>query len=219
MRQPRKRPAARRRRTLANLPLMAASLAIAGGLTAAVLWLVQRLQGARCPAGTFLYGSGGIATVVQYVAIILAALAWGVLAANFLAREAGPQRELLGFCVLLSAAALPAAGAAALCQYCLFADGISDQPYPWTGLGRYRWQDVAAIETSCARGRRGGWSGSFVLVLGDGARFDIMAWPRAATRAYPDLVAALAHGNFTFDRSGVRAGCDVPYREMLTRRP
>ena len=71
----------------------------------------------------------------------------------------------------------------------------------------------------CTRGRRGGWNSSFFLITRDGASFDSMDWPRSAVRAYPEIVRALEGVDFAFDAERVNPGCDVPYINLLVRRP
>jgi hypothetical protein len=64
-----------------------------------------------------------------------------------------------------------------------------------------------------------GWNASFFLILRDGAKFDIMTWPRSTLRVYPEIASALKGVDFAFDTQGVRRGCDLPYRDLLLVRP
>ncbi len=57
------------------------------------------------------------------------------------------------------------------------------------------------------------------MIMRDGSRFDLMAWPRALVRVHPEIARALKDVDFSFDSRGVRPGCDVPYLAVLTRRP
>lgn len=229
----------RRRKSLWNLLLIVPALAFTGGIWAGLVRLIQQLQSARCPSGTFLFASSQIATIFQVVPIFFASMAFCFLAANWLTHLIGPvgnffdrdaerhgepdyrttQRGVLIFSAAVLAIVLPISIAASLCQYCLLGDEILYQPWPWTGLRHYLWRDVAAIETACRPSRTGSWNVSFFLIMRDGTRIDIMARPRALVHAYPEIVRALQDVDFSFDPRGVRPGCHVPYIELLTRRP
>jgi hypothetical protein len=75
--------------------------------------------------------------------------------------------------------------------------------------------------TACrySRGRNAGWRKQFILGMKDGATFDLMTWPAAAVRAYPEIAQALRGGDFSFDESGVALRCPQPYMGMLSHRP
>ena len=129
------------------------------------------------------------------------------------------QRTMIKFSVVTLLVMLPISVAASFSQYCLTPREILYQPWPWTGLEHYSWKDVAMIETSCARGGRGGWNTSFFLIMKDNANFDLMVWPRSLDRAYPEIVYALSDVEFTFNSARVSPGCDVPFVHLLLRRP
>lgn len=236
MLKPRRTP---RRRSMADFLLLAPALAIMPLLTLGVLWLIQKLQSTRCPAETFLSGSGRAAMAVQAVPILLASIGFAFLAVNWFVHLAPPlrdffdrdaqrhgapgyrqsQRSIARFSLVVLSVMLPISAAASLSQYCLAPQDILYQPWPWTGLRHYSWQDVRKVETICTRGRRGGWNGSFSLILRDGSGFDIMGWPRSAVGAYPAIVSALEGVDFAFDAERVSPGCDAPYVDLLLRRP
>jgi len=228
-----------RRKSVANLLLVAPAFVVMGLLSVSVIWLIQQLQSTRCPYGTFLAGSGQAATIVQAVPILLGSIGLALLSVNWLIHLAPPlrrffdrearqhgepgyersQRSLAKFSTIVLAIMSPITMAASFCQYCLTPEQILYQPWPWTGLRQYSWQDVRAVETVCTHGRRGGWNGSLFLIMRDEASFDIMDWPRSTVRAYPDIVRALDGVDFVFDATQVRPGCNVPYVNLLIRRP
>jgi hypothetical protein len=227
-----------RRKRWINLLLVIPGIALMTGLSLGAMWLIGQLQSLRCPSGTFLAGSGQAATVFQIVPIMIASIGFGFVGANGFAHSIPPlrrfsdrdaqrhgeagyrrsQRQLMKVSLAVLAIALPIVAAAALSQYCLLAQGIQYQPWPWTGLRPYSWGDVATIETTCTRGRSS-WHASFFLVMRDGAKFDIMTWPSSTVRVYPEIASALKGVDFTFDAQGVRRGCDLPYRDLLLVRP
>jgi len=145
------------------------------GISVGAVWLIQQLQSLRCPAGTFLYASGEGATALQFIPIFLASVGFGFLAINWLAHLVRPlrnffdrdarhhrepgyhsgQRKLAKFAVIVLSMMLPISIAASFSQYCLSEREILYQRWPWTGLRRYLWQDVVAIETSCTHSKGG----------------------------------------------------------------
>jgi hypothetical protein len=229
----------RQKKSLVNLLLIAPAFVIMGMLSVGVVWLVQQTQSMRCPSATLLYGSGQVATIVQVIPVVLASIGFGLLAVNRLAHRIPPlrrffdrdarqygepdyqrsQHRLTKFSFVVLALMLPISAVASFSQYCLFPQAVLYQPWPWTGLIRYSWQDVRTVETVCTRGSRGGWNGSFFLIMRDGVSFGIMVWPRSVARAYPEIVRALDGVDFAFDAERVRPGCDVPYAKLLVRRP
>lgn len=233
------RPLHRRKKSWANLLLVIPAIAIAGCISFGLLWLIQQFQSLRCPSGTFLSGSDRFASIIQLIPAMIASIPPGCIVANWLAHvgksarnffdraaatysEPGyykSQRQLLVGTVVVFACAMPLSFGAAFSQFCLAQEGVSYQPWPWSGLRHYFWNDVSAIETNCARGSKGGWDTSFVMILRDGARFDIMEWPKHFGAAYPTLSRALHSVPFLFDSSGVRFGCNVPYVNLLVERP
>jgi len=233
-----KSPSASRRKSARNLLLVLPAFAVIGAISVAVVWLLQRLQSARCPDGAFLVGSGQVATIFQTIPIFMGAIGISFFAVNWVAHSITPvsdffdrdarqqgapgyrasQRGLLTFSAVTLALALAISGGASLSQYCLLEDQVLYQPGPWTGMRPYSWSDVATIETSCTRSKSS-WDGHFFLIMRDGSRFDLMAWPRALVRVYPEIARALKGVDFAFDSSGVRPGCDLPYLAVLTRRP
>jgi hypothetical protein len=168
-----------RRKSVANLLLVAPAFVVMGLLSVSVIWLIQQLQSTRCPSETFLNGAGQVATIVQAVPIFLGSIGLALLSVNWLvhlaplkrsfdreARQHGEpgyersQRSLAKFSFIVLAIMSPVIIAASFCQYCLTPGQILYQPWPWTGLRQYSWQDVHAVETVCTHGRRGGWNGS-----------------------------------------------------------
>ena len=228
----------RRTKSARNLLLIVSAFAIMAVISIAAGWLIQQLQSLRCPSGTFLVGSGGVASICQIIPIYIASIGFGFLIVNWLSQLMPPVREffdrdalrhgvpgyqkaqqgLLRFSVIISAIALPMIVAASLSQYCMLSGAIFYQPWPWTGLKHYAWHDVTKIETRC-HFSKGKWNGSFFLIMNDGSNFDIMAWPGASVRAYPEIVSALKNVNFSFDSTNVRPDCEVWYVDLLTRRP
>lgn len=239
MQKPNRAAVAPRRKSLANLLLVAPAFATMAGLSISAIWLIQQWQSLRCPAGTFLVGSGQGATAFQIIPILFASMGLGFLSVNWVvhlipplrdffdrnARRHGEssyrraQRALAKLSVIMLSIMLPISIAASFSQYCLAEREILYQAWPWTGLHQYSWQDVAAIETSCTRGTKGGWNPSLFLVTRDGASFDIMAWTGAAIRAYPDMARALASIDFAFSAKNVSPNCPRAYADLLTRRP
>ncbi len=229
-------PGKRRERSLLFAVL---GLALAGIAWIAMAWLMQRLQAARCPQDAFCWASSQIATALQVAPLAFPSLGPGFLAANWIAasipgggqffnqaRDAGPNdpavpRQLLKFCSMLLAATLPVSFAASLCLFCLQPQAIAYQPYPWTGLRHYAWQDVVTLTADCRyrSGRYAGWYKQLILGMRDGAALDLMTWPAAAVRAYPKIARALHGQAYSFDKSGVDRGCPPPYLRMLTERP
>src|SRR5262249_61047571 len=128
------------------------------------------------------------------------------------------QRGLMRFSLILLLITLPISIAASLSQYCLLERGILYQVGPWSGLRSYSWSDVSKIETRCARSK-GAWSGSYVLIMRDGASFDVMTWPGSFGRAYPDMARALHGADFIFNSEGVGSGCAHANVDFLRRRP
>jgi hypothetical protein len=197
------------------------------------LWLTWHLQLLRCPATPFLYGSGQTAMIFVILPLIFASMGFGFLMIALTARLVPQLRFFFGgergyrksqhsylrlfagmFCVLLLLGM-----AASLSQFCLLDAAIYYKRLPWSGMQHYDWSDVTAVETACTRGRRGGWNGSFSLVLKDGNRFDILAWPRAFIASYPRITRALAGVEFSFDASGTPRNCGAYYADLLWRRP
>src|SRR5277367_5154133 len=82
-----------RRKSLANLLLVAPAFGIMGMLSVGAVWLVQQVQSLRCPSATFLHGSGQVAMIVQVVPIILASMGFGLFAVNWLAHLIVPLRR------------------------------------------------------------------------------------------------------------------------------
>jgi hypothetical protein len=229
---------ARRKKSPWHLVLLVPAFALMGAISVGVVWLLEQLQSARCPDGTFFLGSGQVAMVFQTIPIFIGSIGISLLAANWIAHSIPPvrdffdrdprlhgergyaasQRGLLKVSAVTLALALAIGVGASLSQYCLLDDQVLYQRWPWTGLRSYSWHDLEGIETSCFRSRSS-WNGHFFLILRDGSRFDLLAWPRAFVRAYPELARALEDGDFSFDSRGVMPGCTVPYLALLTRRP
>jgi hypothetical protein len=214
---------------------MAPAFIIMALLTAGAVWIIRQLQSARCPSETFLDGAGQAGMVLQAVPIFLASIGCAFFAVNWLVHAMPLLREFSGqhgerayrrlqrqvakFSLVMAAIMLPIVAAASLTQYCLTPSAILYQPWPWSGLRHYSWQDVKEVETICTRGRRGGWEGSFFLVMRDGADFDLMAWPRSTVRAYPAIAHALNGVDFRFDATRVDPQCGVPFMGLLIQRP
>jgi hypothetical protein len=223
---------------LSNLLLIVPAFAIMGAISLAATWLVQQWQSLRCPANAFLVASGQEATILQIIPIMIASIGFGLLCTNWIAHlipslrkffdrdaeqhnQPGYQRSqqsLMRFSLIVLVIMLPVSIAASLCQYCLSEQGILYQAWPWTGLRSYSWSEVSTIETRCSRGK-GSWSGSYVLIMRDGASFDVMTWPRSFARVYTDMVRALRGAEFTFNSDGVSPGCAHPNVDFLRRRP
>lgn len=229
----------RRKKSLANLLLVIPAFVIMGCISSGLFWLTQEFQALRCPSGTFLVGSGRIASILQIIPVLIASVIPGLIIVNWLAhiikpvrnffdrdaelhREAGyyrSQRSLLVGSAAVLAIAMPITIGASISQFCLASDGVSYQPWLWSGWRQYNWSDVHGIETSCVRGSRGAWDASFILILRGGTRLDIMEAPKRLGLAYPALSQALHPIQFSFDSSGVKHGCNVPYADLLIQRP
>jgi len=236
---PKPQRATPRKKSPANLLLLMPGIAVMGGLSIGALWLVEQLQFLRCPAGTFLAGSGRLASLFQAIPIFMASIGFGFLIVNWLTYAVRPvrrffdreakrygepgyhasQRGLLKFSAAVLAAMLPIILTASLSQFCLADDAILYQREPWSGLKRYAWGDVSRIETSCTHGSRGGQDSTYILVMRDGAQISLMEWPRGFARAYPQMRRALAGGAFSFDQSAVRPYCSSPFADLLRTRP
>jgi len=227
-----------RKKSARNLLLLVPAFALMGAISVGVVWLLEHLQSARCPGGTFLVGSGQVATAFQTIPIFMGSIGISFLAVNGIAHSIAPvrnffdrdarqhaepgyrasQQGLLTFSLITLALGLAIGAGASLSQYCLADDQVLYQRWPWTGLQQHSWHDIAAIETSCSRSKSA-WTGHYFLIMRDGSRFDLMAWPRALVRVYPEIARALKDVDFSFDSRRVRPGCDVPYLAVLTRRP
>lgn len=231
-------PAKRRLRSARNLLLVVPAFAVMGGLSIAAVWILGRLQEARCPAGTFLVGAGQVAWVFKTVPTMLGSIGVGFVAVNWIAHSIPPvrrffdrdarrhgepgyqaaQRGLLKASAVLLGITLPISLAASLSQYCLLDSEVLYQRWPWSGLHQYSWHNVRKIETYCTRGKSS-WNASFLVVMDDGTQFDLMAWPRDMAQAYSEIARSLRDVDFAFDSSGVRPGCDVRFLGLLTHRP
>jgi hypothetical protein len=227
-----------RKKSARNLLLLVPAFALMGAISVGVVWLLEQLQSARCPGGTFFVGSGQVATVFQTIPIFMGSIGISFLAVNWIAHSIAPvrdffdrdarrhnqrgyaasQRGLLKISLIALALALAIGTGASLSQYCLADDQVLYQRWPWTGLQQHSWRDIAAIETSCSRSKSS-WTGHYFLIMRDGSRFDLMAWPRAFVRVYPEVRDALKDVDFSFDSRRVRPGCDVLYLALLTGRP
>ena len=213
-------------------------LALAGIAWTAMAWLTLQFQAMRCPVGTFFWASNQVPTAVQIVPLFIPAIGIGFLAANWIVgaipggraffnptRKPGAddaeRRMLIKFSLGSLLLILPISLSASLCQFCLQPRAITYQSYPWTGFREYAWQDVSTVTTACrySRGRHAGWRKQFILGMNDGAALDLMTWPAAAARAYPEMAKGLHGGDFSFDASGVAPKCPQPYLRMLTQRP
>ena len=201
-------------------------------------WLTLQFQAMRCPVGTFFWASNQVPTAVQIVPLFIPAIGVGFLAAHWIVgaipggraffntkRKPGAddaeQRMLVNFTLGSLLLILPVSLSASLCQFCLQPHAITYQPYPWSGFRVYAWQDVSSVTTTCryTGGRNAGWRKQFILGMNDGATLDLMTWPAAAVRAYPEIAQALRGGDFSFDPSGVAPRCPQPYLDMLKKRP
>jgi hypothetical protein len=231
-------PLAGRKKSARNLFLVVPAFALMGAISVGLVWLLQQLQSARCPDRTFLSGSDQIATGLQTLPIFMGSIGISFLAVNWIAHSIPPvraffdsdarrtnergyaasQRGLLKFSLIALALTLAIGTGASLSQYCLADNQLLYQRWPWTGLQHYSWHDIGAIETSCSRSKSS-WTGHYFLIMRNGSRFDLMAWPRALVRVYPEIKDALKDVDFSFDSRRVRPGCDVPYLALLTRRP
>jgi len=226
------------RRSLSNLLLIVPAFAVMGAISFAATWMLQQWQLLRCPANAFLVASGPEATIFQIIPIMIASIGFGFLCTNWVAqlipslrrffdRDAErynqpgyqrSQRGLMRSSMIVLLVMLPISIAASLSQYCLLEQGILYQAGPWTGLRSYSWNDVAKVETRCARSK-GSWSGSYVSIMRDGASFDVMTWPGSFARAYPDMARALHDGKFIFSSEGVSRRCTHTNVGLLLQRP
>jgi hypothetical protein len=229
----------RRKKSLANLVLVIPAFVMMGCISFGLFWLTHEFQAFRCPSGTFLVGSGRIASILQIIPVLLTSMAPGFIIANWLAHvirsarnffdrdaelhgEPGyykSQRGLLVASAVVLAIAMPISIGASISQFCLAPNGINYQPWLWSGLRHYNWNDVNGIETNCVRGSKGTWNASFILILRGGLRIDIMETPKRLGLAYPALSSALHPLQFSFDSSGVGFGCNMPYAYLLFQRP
>src|SRR5215470_7807989 len=86
-------PLASRRKSARNLLLVPPAFALIGAISVAVVWLFEQLQSARCPDGTFFFGSGQIAMALQTVPIFLGSIGISFLAVNWVAHSMPPVRD------------------------------------------------------------------------------------------------------------------------------
>jgi hypothetical protein len=198
-----------------------------------MVWVMQRLQAARCPVGTFFWASNQAATALQVIPLALPALSVGFLIASWVLPERLPQsrnpgavaarerRQMVKLSLILFALALPISLAASLCQFCLGPQAVAYQATPWSGFRQYGWEDVASVTATChyRRGRYAGWMKQLIVAMRDDAAIDLMTWPAATVRAYPAIAEALRGHDFTFDAKGVAPRCPEPYLSILSRRP
>ena len=198
----------------AGLAIMA--VGIFGGL-----WLIQHLQALRCPAGTFLAGSGYGATVVQVLSLFMVTVGAILIGATWLVQDLSPRgrRGVTRVSLILMSLMLLLCVTASFSRYCLQPRGILIQAKPWTDAKQYVWNDVAAIETGCVRGKHGDWNGLFMLVMRDNVSVNIDVSPDSFLPAYPKMVRALDGVAFAFKPDRVDPRCGLPYVNMLTRRP
>jgi len=221
-----------------NLLFAILGLTMAGIAWIAMAWLTLRVQAMRCPVDTFFWASNQVPTMLQIVPLFIPAIGVGFLTANWIVGAApggraffnpvrrpgtdGAERKMLikfslGSLLLI----LPISLSASLCQFCLQPRAIKYQPYPWTGFREYAWQDVSAVTATCrySGGRNAGWRKQFILGMNDGAALDLMTWPAAAVRAYPEIAQALHGLEISLNASGVTPRCPQPYLGLLTKRP
>jgi hypothetical protein len=230
---------ARRRRDDQSRLLLAASIVAAVAFCFAAKSAIGLLQAARCPAGTFLWGSTPWSLAFQLIPLFAVGGGLGWLTIRRVAHVMAMRRRPVAPAVaqraearhlrsqslparittIMAVVALPLVGAASLSQFCLAGTAVAYQPRPWMSLERYSWDDVAAITASCRRSR-GGCNPSYVITLRDGKSFDIMTWPRAALKVYSQMSDALRGRSFTFDSSAVcRRRVSAQQAQMLTQRP
>jgi hypothetical protein len=221
-----------------NLLFAILGLTLAGIAWTAMAWLTLQFQAMRCPVGTFFWASNQVPTALQVVPLCFSAIGISFWAANWIVgkipggraffnpkrkprADDAEQRMLIKFTLGSLLLILPISLSASLCQFCLQPHAITYQSYPWTGFREYVWQDVSSVTTACrySRGRNAGWRKQFILGMKDGATFDLMTWPAAAVRAFPEIAKALRGGDFSFDESGVAPRCPQPYMGMLSHRP
>ena len=88
-----KSPSASRRKSARNLLLVLPAFALIGGISVAAVWVLQHLQSARCPDGTFLVGSGQVATIFQTIPILMGSIGISFLAVNWVAHSIPPVRD------------------------------------------------------------------------------------------------------------------------------
>jgi hypothetical protein len=234
---------------LSDLVHFAAVIAVMAAICFAAVWLIEQLQSLRCPAGTFLLGSGDLARMLQRFPILVASFFLGILTvewfvyltqrlhrfrrelmqlsmpgANYELRYRTFQRDLVRVELIVLSIMLPISVAASLSQYCLSQQEILYQPWPWTGLQPYSWSDVAKIETSCSRrGAKGGGKGYLDVVMRDGARLEI-AVPPLWSMGSPPLVRAYPEIGRALDGVGFTFNSEdvspeCPYASVLLRRP
>ncbi len=234
-------------RSWSNFVYVVAVFAVTAAICFAAAWLIEQLQSLRCPAGTFLLGSGDFARMLQRFPILFASFFLGILTVEWFIHSTqrlhrfklglmrfSPQRDyelryrtfqrdVMRFSLIVLSIMLPISAAASLSQYCLLQQEILYQPRPWTGLEPYSWSEVAKIETTCSGGGKGGWKGFFDVVMRDGARLEIAVppfwslWSPPLLRAYPEIARALDGVEFAFNSKDVSPGC--PYARVLLRRP
>jgi hypothetical protein len=236
---------------LSLLVPVAAVFAVMAAICFAAAWVIEQLQSLRCPAGTFLVGSEDGRRMLQRIPILLASFFLGIPIvewfvhltqrlhrfgrdlmrlsmpkANYELRYRTFQRDNIKVSLVVLSIMLPISVTASLSQYCLSQQEILYQPWPWTGLQRYSWNDIARIETSCSSPRsKGRGKGYFDVVMRDGARLEIAVppfsfpspGPPPLVLAYPEIRRALDGVAFTFDAQDVRPDC--PYAGVLLRRP
>jgi hypothetical protein len=234
---------------LSDLVPVAAVFAVMAAICFAAASLIEQLQWLRCPAGTFLVGSEDGARMLQRLPLLLASFFLGfptvewfvhltqrlhrfgrelmqlsMPGADYELRYRTFQRDNMKVSLVVLSIMLPISVTASLSQYCLSQQEILYQPWPWTGLQRYSWSDIAKIETRCPYGGRShGWKGSFDITMRDGAHLEIGVPPFASLEsppfvgAHPEISHALDGVAFTFDSEKVSPECH--YASVLLRRP
>ncbi len=203
-----------------------------GGAVAmtAIAWLlIRQLQALRCPAGTFLFGVGELASWIELISLCAGfaftswtLVVWSIGKFQFMrdfAERTDPvetdhSRMSLTFPALVYLGipvitGIAAATAASLHQFCLADSAIFNQHRPWTAMRHYTWEEVGGIVTNCEL-QRSSWHGSLFLVMRDGVHIDLLADPNAFARVRPRIARALQHVSYALDSTAVAKDCDVP---------
>jgi hypothetical protein len=103
------------------------------------LWLLQHLQALRCPAGTFLAGSGYAATVVQVLSLLVVLLGVVIIGVSWLILDLSSRaRHVVAKVSLVPVSLMLLLGVtASFSRYCLQPQGILSQARPWNDTKHY----------------------------------------------------------------------------------
>lgn len=177
----------------------------------------------------------------MYLPSLFLSLALGFLFANYCAWQIPAARRALssegpgtdfrsankgldrGF-VMFLIACIPIGILGSTSYFYLTESAITYRPTILQAEKSYPWSELAAVETSCfPGGKGGGWGYSYKLVMKDGTKVAITAglWGRWQdfVRVYPVLAPILARQSYILDSHDVHPGCPDDMKLILTSSP